>query len=290
MTPGPAGGKGARPMTEKTYRLVFYGEVALWSDVDEAKRNIGTMFNVDPATVDRMFAARPAVIKNGIDHATAVKYKISFEQTGAVCAIEPLATAGAAGLPAAAASDDRAADGEAAAPAETAGSMVCPKCGRRQPESPECAGCGVIVDKYVRLRDAPPDARRQTAGGEADAGEPRRGALDERTWAMLCHLSALAGCILPLGNILGPLAVWLLKKDGSPFIDGHGRAALNFQITVSLVLLLAIPVAFLGITKYVLIPLVVIMLGYTLYVIALSAMKARKGEDAEIGPSLALLR
>jgi uncharacterized protein len=280
-------------MADETYRIVFYGEVALWSDVDESKRNIARMFKVDAATVDRMFKARPAVIKSGIDHATAVKYKISFEKTGAVCVIEPVIAVTPAARPAA---PDRvevlkqteAADERAAAPTESPDSMICPKCGQRQPESAECAHCGIIIDKYVRQQSAPPPIP-QGAAKDA-AGDPERRIRSERTWAMLCHLSALAGCILPLGNILGPLAVWLLKKDESPFIDEHGKAALNFQVTVSLALLLAIPVSFLGITKYVVIPLVVILLAYILYVIILSAVKAHRGEDVEIRPSIPVLR
>ncbi|GAA75271.1 hypothetical protein P20480_1739 [Pseudoalteromonas sp. BSi20480] len=35
---------------------------------------------------------------------------------------------------------------------------------------------------------------------------------DERTWAMLCHLSAFAGFIVPFGSIIGPLIIWLIKK------------------------------------------------------------------------------
>lgn len=50
---------------------------------------------------------------------------------------------------------------------------------------------------------------------------------------MLCHLSALAGFIgVPLGNVLGPLLVWQIKKNEIPTVDAHGKAALNFQLTV----------------------------------------------------------
>lgn len=54
-----------------------------------------------------------------------------------------------------------------------------------------------------------------------------------RTWAMLCHVSALVGLFgNGLGFIVGPLIVWLIKKNDHPFIDDQGREALNFQITV----------------------------------------------------------
>src|SRR5215813_14461313 len=56
---------------------------------------------------------------------------------------------------------------------------------------------------------------------------------NERTWGMLAHLSALTGLVLPMiGLVLGPLAVWLARRDHSAFVAAHAREALNFNITV----------------------------------------------------------
>lgn len=58
---------------------------------------------------------------------------------------------------------------------------------------------------------------------------------NERTWGMLAHLSAFVGLLIPLiGSVLGPLAVWLARRDSSTFVAGHAREALNFNITVLL--------------------------------------------------------
>jgi uncharacterized Tic20 family protein len=58
---------------------------------------------------------------------------------------------------------------------------------------------------------------------------------NERTWGMLAHLSALVGLVFPLaGNILGPLMVWLTKREQSAFIAAQAKEALNFNITVTL--------------------------------------------------------
>ncbi|HEY4772067.1 MAG TPA: DUF4870 domain-containing protein [Steroidobacteraceae bacterium] len=57
---------------------------------------------------------------------------------------------------------------------------------------------------------------------------------DERTWGMVAHLAALAFFIFPFGNILGPLIVYLAKRDQSAFVAAHAREALNFNITVAL--------------------------------------------------------
>ncbi|MDD5458740.1 MAG: DUF4870 domain-containing protein, partial [Phycisphaerae bacterium] len=58
-------------------------------------------------------------------------------------------------------------------------------------------------------------------------------------WAMFCHLGALAGYIIPFGNILLPLVFWLMKKDQYPFTDNQGKEALNFQITVTIAAIVA---------------------------------------------------
>jgi len=58
---------------------------------------------------------------------------------------------------------------------------------------------------------------------------------NERTWGMLAHLSALAGLVLPLaGIVIGPLVVWLARRDESEFVAGHAKEALNFNISVLL--------------------------------------------------------
>jgi hypothetical protein len=63
---------------------------------------------------------------------------------------------------------------------------------------------------------------------------------DERMWASFCHLSAFAGLVVPLGNILGPLVVWLMKKDVYPLVDDQGKEALNFQINIIIFVVVAV--------------------------------------------------
>jgi len=60
----------------------------------------------------------------------------------------------------------------------------------------------------------------------------------ERTWGMLAHLSALVGVVAPpIGGVLGPLVVWLGRRDQSSFVDGQAKEALNFNITVFIALI-----------------------------------------------------
>ncbi len=56
---------------------------------------------------------------------------------------------------------------------------------------------------------------------------------EERTWAMLCHLSVVAQMFLPI-LVLAPLVIWLLKGDQLPFVRAQGKEVINFQITMFL--------------------------------------------------------
>jgi len=49
---------------------------------------------------------------------------------------------------------------------------------------------------------------------------------DDRMWALLAHLSIF------VFGIFGPLIIWLVKKDDSPFVEDQAKEALNFQLSV----------------------------------------------------------
>jgi uncharacterized protein len=69
-------------------------------------------------------------------------------------------------------------------------------------------------------------------------------AAQERNWAMAAHLSALLAVAgMPFGHVLGPLIVYLIKGNESEFVGEHSRASLNYQITVSLLVVVAAIVA-----------------------------------------------
>ena len=63
---------------------------------------------------------------------------------------------------------------------------------------------------------------------------------DAKNWAVICHLAALLGVPLPLvGHVVGPLVVWMLKKDEHPFIDDQGKESVNFQISMAIYMLVS---------------------------------------------------
>lgn len=82
---------------------------------------------------------------------------------------------------------------------------------------------------------------------------------EQKTWGMIAHLSALIGFLIPFGNILGPLVVWLIKKDTMPFVDEQGKEALNFNITVAIVITALMIVGTV---------LLVILIGFLFYIVA----------------------
>jgi uncharacterized Tic20 family protein len=70
---------------------------------------------------------------------------------------------------------------------------------------------------------------------------------EEKTWGVLTHVSALSGLVVPFGNVIGPLVVWLLKKDESRFVDENGTQALNFQITWTVLIFVSLLTVVVGV-------------------------------------------
>ncbi|MFU8816736.1 MAG: DUF4870 domain-containing protein [Pseudomonadales bacterium] len=97
---------------------------------------------------------------------------------------------------------------------------------------------------------------------------------DERQWGMFAHLSALAGFIIPFGNVIGPLVVWQLKKNDMPFVDDQGKEALNFQITVLIAIFVSVLLMVIVIGAL-LLPIVAIG---ALILTVIGAVKANAGE------------
>ena len=113
----------------------------------------------------------------------------------------------------------------------------------------------------------------ETSVTPAAAGEVPQ---EERTFGMLVHLAALSGFVgVPFGSILGPLIVWLIKKDSMPFVNEQGKESLNFQITVIIAVIICIPLIFVLI-GLLLLPIVGIA---ALVLTIIAAVKANGGEN-----------
>ena len=118
----------------------------------------------------------------------------------------------------------------------------------------------------------------------AAAGAASGISAEERQWAMFAHLSALAGGLLTSavggwGFFLGPLVIWLMKKDTMPFVADQAKEALNFNITVSalMILFVVLGVATLGLGFLLTGPLMMIVGIAALVFIVIAAIKANEG-------------
>jgi len=71
---------------------------------------------------------------------------------------------------------------------------------------------------------------------------------EEKQWGMLTHLAALAGLIgIPFGSIIGPLIIYMIKKEEYEFVNDQGKEVLNFQITWSIIFIISAILILVGI-------------------------------------------
>ncbi len=122
---------------------------------------------------------------------------------------------------------------------------TCPACSARlDQQAPTCPHCGANLAA---------DSATQATGAAA---------VDQhvRSTAVAAHLSTFAGLVVPLGSVIGPLAVWLTRRHRDPFIDQAGREALNFGISIAVygavvgvaaLMLVGIPVLIAGVIAWV---------------------------------------
>jgi hypothetical protein len=103
---------------------------------------------------------------------------------------------------------------------------------------------------------------------------------DAMNMAMLAHLLAI------FTGFLGPLIIWLIKKDDTPFVDRHGKEALNFQLTVLIAMFVSglLTMACIGIA---LLPIVWVT---DIIFCIIAAIKASKGEEYRYPIALRLIK
>lgn len=110
---------------------------------------------------------------------------------------------------------------------------------------------------------------------------------EEKTFGMLAHLSALAQFVIPtLGSILGPLIIWLVKKDQSEWVNQQGKEALNFNISIAIYAVVA------GLLTLVLIGFVLLIaLGiFWLVMVIIATVKVNNLEDFQYPLTIRLIK
>jgi uncharacterized Tic20 family protein len=118
------------------------------------------------------------------------------------------------------------------------------------------------------------------AAGSGPAGTAAPARSDSRTWAMAAHLSALLAAFVALA-FLGPLVVYLVKRDEDPFVRMHAAEALNFQLSCLLYgvvggFLLVISIVF--IVGLLLLPIAILLAIAWLVLTIVGGIKAGQGE------------
>ncbi|NIL95922.1 MAG: DUF4870 domain-containing protein [Planctomycetales bacterium] len=96
-----------------------------------------------------------------------------------------------------------------------------------------------------------------------------------RTMGMLCHLTGLTSFV-GIPGFIGPLILWLVKKDEQPFVDDQGKESLNFQLTLLIIYVAAIAVA--SVTCGLGAPLLLLPIGLNLVFCILGTVKANDGQ------------
>ncbi len=106
---------------------------------------------------------------------------------------------------------------------------------------------------------------------------------EARTWGILCHVASIGGFVVPFGNILGPLIIWLIKKEEDPYIDAQGKESLNFQISITIywtILFLLFIIAALILRNFSVLLVWLALLGFVVTVVILvilGSVQASKG-------------
>jgi uncharacterized Tic20 family protein len=110
---------------------------------------------------------------------------------------------------------------------------------------------------------------------------------DDRTWAMIAHFSALAFFLLPvIGCVIGPLVVWLMKREQSAFASEAAKEAFNFNLTV----LLGYAVCALFFFVFIGFLLAAALFAYWLVMTILAGVKASEGFHYRYPVALRILK
>ena len=151
-------------MESDRYRIVFDGTLMPGMAADTVKDNLARLFKADRSKVERLFDSAPVNIKQKLSASEAEQYLRALRQAGAEARKEAEPP-----LPPQLSLVDIAPLEPATLPGESR-RMDCPKCGQSQPAASQCAGCGIVIEKYLARQAALDDANKR--GRAADAALP----------------------------------------------------------------------------------------------------------------------
>src|SRR5438034_80479 len=94
-------------------------------------------------------------------------------------------------------------------------------------------------------------------------------------WGMVCHVAGLTIYLgIPLGNIIAPLIIWLVKRRTDPFVQEQGRESLNFNISFTIYGLLT------GLLCYVVVGFILLPILLIIHIVLVvrATLRANRGE------------
>jgi uncharacterized Tic20 family protein len=101
--------------------------------------------------------------------------------------------------------------------------------------------------------------------------------IENRQLIVLMHLAQLLDLLTGVGGLIVPLVIWSVKKEEVYQLDRHGKQIINFQLSMILYSLIAIPLVFLlGFGFLILIAVGLLCLVYPI----VNALRASSGQDA----------
>lgn len=119
--------------------------------------------------------------------------------------------------------------------------------------------------KLINEQSPPPRANSFLSGSTIEE--------QTRRWAILLHLSLLAGHIIPLAGFIAPILIWQTQRDQLPGLEEHGKNAANWIFTELILLGIGFILAPFFIGFLILIPLFIVAVIFPIF----AALKASNG-------------
>jgi len=130
----------------------------------------------------------------------------------------------------------------------------------QSPPSAETPGSSEQTERPAR-------SEQPVSTEEAEETKQPESSKEARNMAMLCHLLGIVG-------FFAPLVIWLIEKDKHRFVDEHGRAAMNYQISIMIYYIASWLLCFVVIGIFLLAALTILHIIFAI----IGAVKASRGK------------
>lgn len=152
-------------------------------------------------------------------------------------------------------------------------------------EATDQAGTGSSSEEPTGTAPPPPPpppsgVTAPTRPSPHDASHPSGLSESARNYGMFIHLSSFAGLMVSGMSFLGPLVLWLVRRDEHPFIDHHGKEAINFNLSLLLYGVIGViaSIVTFGLGLVVAVPAILVFFVVWIATTIQAAIRANRGE------------